>query len=179
MAALVGPLAMVCGVLAVAGVAKLVAPLPTRQAMALLSVAVPPTTVRLLGAAEVVLAVTTVVVGGVVLPLVVGALHLAFAGVIAALLRRPGAASCGCFGSLDTPVSGLHLGADLVSAALAFAAAGSPGLREVLDGQPGGGIGYLVLVAAGTMAGVAVLTALPRLRPEATPAASFALRGDR
>jgi hypothetical protein len=176
MSAFVGPLTMICGVLAVAGIAKTIAPRPTHQALTLLGLRTPMLGVRLLGVAEVALAIATVVFGGTILVALVGALHLGFAGVVLLLLRRPGAASCGCFGSLDTPASGTHLGANLISAAVAFCAFDAPGLASVLGDQPGGGVAYVVLVAAGTGSALAVLTLLPRLGPGIQAAPAFALR---
>lgn len=170
---------MICGVLAVAGVAKALSPRPTSQAMALIGLRAPLFAVRILGVAEVALAVATVVYGGTLLVALVGALHLAFACVVLLLLRRPGAASCGCFGALDTPVSAVHLGANLISAAIAFAALDTPGLASVLRDQPGGGVAYVLLVTAGTASAVAVLTLLPALRPDATAPPAFSLRASR
>ncbi len=176
MTALVGPLTMICGVLAVAGLAKVVSPLPTRSALTSIGLTVPAPAVRVLGSIEVALAVATVVVGGTVLPMLVGAVHLVFAGVVALIMRR-GGPSCGCFGSLDTPVSGLHIGSNLVAAAVAFAAVGAAGLTDVLADQPGAGVAYVVAVMAGTAAAVSVLTLLPRLAPHTLPAPAFSLRG--
>jgi hypothetical protein len=170
---------MICGVLAVAGVAKIVSPRPTRQAISLVGLPMPDVGVRLIGLAEMSIAAATVVVGGTALPIAVGAIHLVFAVVVLILRRRPGATSCGCFGSLDTPVSGLHLVANLVSAAIAFAAIGGPGLGSVVADQPGGGLAYLLLVATGTAGAVAVLTLLPRLSLDVTAAPAFSLRASR
>lgn len=179
MAAFVGPLSMICGVLAVAGVAKVLSPRPTRQALALIGLAIPSLGVRLVGLAELGLAAATVAFGGTVLTVLVGVLHLGFALVVVALLRRPDATSCGCFGSIDTPVSAVHLIANVVSAAVAFAAFGAPGLASVIAEQPGGGVAYLLLIATGTAGAVAVLTLVPQLRPRAATPPAFSLRATR
>lgn len=170
---------MICGVLAVAGIAKMISPRPTRQAMALIGLPIPALGVRAMGLAEVALAVATVVFGGTILVALVGALHVGFALVVVALLRRPGGASCGCFGSLDTPISRGHLVANLVSAAVAFAALDAPGIASVLADQPGGGVAYLLLIATGAASAVAALTLLPRLRPGAAAPPVFSLRASR
>jgi len=180
MTALVGPLSIVCGVLAVAGLAKLAKPDPTRLALASLGVDPSALPVRLLGLFEVSLAAATIGWGGTFLPLTVGALHVGFASVVLALVRRPGSTSCGCFGSVATPAGVVHVVMNLASAAIAFAAIGAPGLIEVMSSQPAAGVPYAILVGTGVAAALGVVTMLPRLRLDTSAAApAFAVGGSR
>lgn len=163
MTALAGPFLIACAILGLGGIAKVVAPLPARQALRTLGVPTPIAAVRLLGCAELALACAAFFSGGTILPILVGVAYLAFAGFVVIMLRRSGDTSCGCFGSAATPPSWLHVLVNLASAGVAFAAIGIDSLGTVLDEQPAAGIPLLGLVAVGTYALYLLLTALPVL----------------
>jgi hypothetical protein len=165
---LFGPLAIISMVLVVAGVWKVRRPAPTRDALRAMHVPVPLTAVRGLGLLEVALAVATIAAGGVVLPALVGGLYLVFAVVSWQL--RDADISCGCFGAASaTPPGPLHIGVNLVAAAVALAVAltDGPTLRDAWGDLPGAGIPHVMLVLIGTAATVGVLTVLPDARASA------------
>jgi hypothetical protein len=101
----------------------------------------------------------------------VAASYLLFAVFVAVARRRGGAiASCGCFGTPDTPATGLHVVVDLVLAASASwvaAAALGGSLASVLAAQPLHGAPLLAVSALGawlTYLTVSVLASLQAAR---------------
>jgi hypothetical protein len=85
---------------------------------------------------------------------VVAASYLLFAGVVAYARSRDGAlASCGCFGTPDTPATSLHVVIDLVLAiaatVVAVAAPSNATLASVLSHQPLHGAPLALLVGVG------------------------------
>jgi hypothetical protein len=136
---LIGLYFVACVLLIAAGLAKAIHPADTARALAGL-VPLPP---RPLEIAVRTGAVGEAVLGAVALALpvaatawLVAASYLAFAAVVAVLLRRGGAiASCGCFGTPDTPATAVHVAIDLVLAISALSVA--------LDG-PTGSVGSLL-----------------------------------
>lgn len=176
MSALVGPFLIVCVILAIGGAAKIAAPTPARRAIRAVGLDLPLWSVRVLGAAEIALAVAAAFKGGVILPIAVGMAYLAFAAFVVAMLRSGAGTSCGCFGSASTPPSTLHLVANVASAAVAVGAAGVDSLTTTLDGQAGAGLPLVALVLVGSYALFLLLTALPTVLAPPVPAvASFAL----
>jgi hypothetical protein len=116
--------AMAClaGVLAAAGIAKLVRPVPARRALRVLGL---PGNARWLGAAELSLAALALAASARVAGPLVAALFLGFA-VAGERLARAGA-GCGCFGVADERPPGRGLVAFDVAAAVAAAAAAVAG----------------------------------------------------
>jgi hypothetical protein len=108
-----------CLVLAAAGAAKLADPTPTGSTLAALGLPGGPVAARLVGGAELGLAVAGLAVGGAVVAAGVALAYGAFA-VVVVLARRRGLASCGCFGARSAPPSRVHV---LVNAASALVAA--------------------------------------------------------
>ncbi len=116
---------VVCLVLVVAGASKVAAPDavastlsalgPQRRGVGARSIG------RLVGVAEVVVAVSALSIGGPVLGSLVGIAYAAFA-VVVVLARRRGLPSCGCFGASSAPPSLVHVVVDVTSAAVAGAA---------------------------------------------------------
>jgi hypothetical protein len=100
--------------------------------------------------------------------------------LVAALLLRGGAASCGCFGSDSTPPSWLHVALDLVAAAIAVTAAvaGTPGATEVLSELGWTSVLFVPFVGLGIAAFVAAFDLLPRVLAESnrTRVAEFGIR---
>ena len=165
---LFGPLAIISMVLVVAGIWKVRRPAPTRDALRALRLPVALSVVRAFGCAEIALAVAAIVVGGVVLPALLGGLYLVFAVVSWQL--RDADISCGCFGAASaTPPGPLHIGVNLVSAAIGFGVAltDGPSLRDVWGDLPGAGVPHALLVVIGTVATVGLLTVLPDARASA------------
>jgi len=74
----------------------------------------------------------------------VAASYLAFAGFVTVVLTRGGPlASCGCFGTPDTPATRLHVVVDLALAVSAATVAGTvpaQGLGTLLAAQPWHGV---------------------------------------
>ncbi|WP_345712259.1 MauE/DoxX family redox-associated membrane protein [Kineococcus glutinatus] len=177
MHALLVPHVAGCLLLLVAARAKLLRPASTAQALRTQGLPSATALVRLLGAAEVALAVAALaeVPGAAAL---VACAYAAFTGfVLLALLRRRPLSSCGCFGEPDLPPTAAHA---VVTALLATAAA-AVALTGGAAGVPGlVGAGAGAALAAGAAAvlvcwlALLALTALPRLvaarRPAPAPA---------
>jgi hypothetical protein len=124
---LIGPYLAACILLAVAGAAKVVRPMDTARAVALVA-PIPLTAVRGLvraGAlAEGVVGVTALVHPSPVTAGMVALSYLVFAVFVAWVLARGGPlATCGCFGRPDTPATWLHVVVDVVLAVSAGAVA--------------------------------------------------------
>ena len=113
-----------------------------------------------LGAMEVVLGIAALVLELPATAVAVGCLYLAF-GLTVLRAMAVGAESCGCFGRIEAPPSWFHVAGNAVLAAASFAAATASSPIEVMDDQPAGGVGFVILV--GVLAGLAliVFTALP------------------
>ena len=71
----------------------------------------------------------------VVMAAVVETMYLIFAGVVWRGMRV-GAASCGCFGAIDTPPSWTHVAGNLVLAGSSLWALGGRSPLEVMENQP-------------------------------------------
>jgi hypothetical protein len=173
---LIGLYLVACGLLIAAGTAKAVHPDDTARALA---AAVPlgrhamRAVVRAGSAAEAALGITALVLPRPWWAGLVALSYAAFAGFVAYARSTGGAiASCGCFGTPDTPATLLHLVVDgiLALSAAAVAGAAPPGtLLTVLSHQPAGGIplvavsaltGWLVYLALSVLAGLQAARAL-------------------
>jgi hypothetical protein len=151
---LIGLYFVACVLLVGAGTAKALHPDDTARALAQL-VALPTRPVRVAvraGAmAEAALGVVAIVFPRSLTALLVATSYLVFAGVVTAVRARGGPlATCGCFGSPDTPATMVHVVIDLVLAvaALSVAVAGPTGsLGSLLAAQPLDGV-PLVAVSA-------------------------------
>jgi hypothetical protein len=152
---LIGPYLMGCALLVVAGLAKAVRPADTARALAGV---VPIRSHRLavlvrMGALfEVALGLVALVVPRTGPAAAVALSYAVFAAYVAVLRLRGGPlATCGCFGTPDTPATGVHVAvnAGLALSAAAVAASDPSGtLVAVLARQPLHG---LPLVAASTL----------------------------
>lgn len=166
---LTGAFQILAAVIAVGGVAKLLT--PDASASMLRSIALPGGTVaaRLSGAVEVAIGLGAVLWGGRPAAAAVAAAYAVFTAVVVAA-RRSGASSCGCFGSVAAPPSGLHVAVNAASClvALAAVAAGPPSLVDVLADQPLAGVPYLVALATATWLVVVLDTTGARLLEEMT-----------
>lgn len=152
------------GLLGASGVAKLIDPEPTTGAMAAARLPSSNILSRLLGAVELVAAVTALAVGGWPALLAATGLYLAFAVfTFAALVNRIPLQSCGCFGRDDTPPTSIHAAYNVVSAVtigiLVFGPAPpidwTMGTLELAL--------YLVFASIGVYASYLLMTRLPQL----------------
>jgi hypothetical protein len=162
-----GPFLIAVVLLAGAGAAKVHDPSATVGALRGFGVRVPPMAVRAGGALEVLIAGVAGVTGHPVAVLAVAASYALFtAFVVVARARRLPIGSCGCFGKVDTPPSGLHVVVNLgaVVAATGVAARGGGDLGDVVGGQPLAAVPMFVLVLVGAYAAFTALTTVPQLR---------------
>lgn len=148
---------LVAGFLLVAaGAAKVARPDDTARALGALAVDRVP--IRLVGSLVRAGAVLELALGLAALALprppvawLVAAVYAGFAGLIGYVRSRGGAlASCGCFGTPDTPATRLHLGVDIVlsaSAAVVAVARPAGSLPALLARQPAHGVPLLAVSA--------------------------------
>lgn len=164
MQALTGPVVVVAGLLALAGLMKLVRPAPTAGALRAMRLPSALLAVRVLGAGEIVLGIAAGITFSPPLLALTAAAYLAFAAfVVVALGADVPLQSCGCFGQVDTPPSGAHVVLD-VAAAIAVIAAlvtDTPGLRTTLADQPWHAVPFLLLATICVYLCVQILTVLP------------------
>jgi hypothetical protein len=147
---LIGLYLVACALLIAAGLAKALRPDDTARGLAglvPLSPRVLRVAVRTGSAAEALLGATALAVARSGTAWLVAASYLGFAAVIAVLRRRGGAiASCGCFGTPDTPATAVHVVVDLALAlsAVWIAVDGqTDSLRSLLGAQPLDGVPLL------------------------------------
>lgn len=183
-AVLVGPLLLFAALLAAAGLAKLVRPVPTRSALH--SMALPSSTAVVLGlgVVEVAIAVSVPVIGGRTTAALVGAAYFGFTVFVAIGLTSGRLASCGCFGQSSAPPGPLHLAVTAGGAGVGFAAAVWPvaAVDAVVAEQPLLGLPFLALVGVGAFLLYALMTVLPAAlatRPSPTAAPAFRLADPR
>jgi hypothetical protein len=168
----IGPFLTVSGLLMVSGAFKLVSPDGVIGAVSTLGGRVPRWAGRTLGLGEIGLGITAVVASGAIPAYLVAVAYMLLAGTVV-LLRRRGAASCGCFGQIASPPSRIHLAFDLAAAILAAAhaiAGGSPDLTTLGPDSPGGWIVIVGFAGLGVAAAMALLTVLPGVLEETAAA---------
>lgn len=162
--------------LLVAGVAKVVRPAPTSELLATLGLSARAAIAVAIGAAELAVGLTALAVGGPAPAAATGVLYVGFTLVVWRAMAA-GAESCGCFGRVDAPPSWIHVVGNAALAAVSFGAAAGDSPLDVMDGQPAGGVAFVLGV--GVVAGLALVafTALPEAlgarHPQATAAAAF------
>lgn len=159
------PYLVACGLLCVAGVAKLVDPTMTVGALDRMGVHVSPSVVRFGGGVEGLLGAAAAVTGFGVLAVLVAVSYGVFAVyVVVAFVRGELLGSCGCFGRADTPPSIVHLLVDVVAivGAVGVARGEGGGLGAELDGRALAGVPFLALVGAGVVAAYLAMTVLAR-----------------
>lgn len=173
---IIGPLLVIAGLLAAAGVAKGVSPAAAAGALQAMGLPSQQLLVRLLGAIELAIAVWVITTGTRLAALVLATAYAGFAAfVTVALVRGLPIASCGCFGSDDTPPTWLHVGFDAIGVAVALAAAASPvGPPTAWLGELGGLAAAFFLTTVAALAfSYMLLAELPKtlalMRPEPRP----------
>lgn len=158
---LIGPYLVACALLLIAGLMKLIRPDSTARALAPM---VPNrlrrplqfrflrSLIRIGALAEAIIGAVGIFVPGPVLAALVAVSYGVFAGVVVYVRSQGGAlASCGCFGTPDTPATQLHVvinvGLALSAVAVAIDAPGGGSIITVLGGQPLYGIPLLAASA--------------------------------
>ena len=122
-----GPFLAISALLAVAGATKVFRPTYTVGALRAAGLPANNTLVRLLGLAEVGAGIAAIWTGASLWAAAIGIFYLGFAiFVIYALRSGIPIASCGCFGSPDTPPNVGHVVLDLTATAVALAVAIDP-----------------------------------------------------
>ncbi len=150
------------GLLGVAGIAKLIDPDPTSGALKSARLPFGRSLARALGAAEVLVAMAGLAVGGsTVVPAAILYLGFALFTLSAVLGRRP-MQSCGCFGRDDTPPSWFHVGYNVV-AIMALTWVGVAGSAVIVWNAPALELlAYLAFVSMGTYGAYLLLSMMPR-----------------
>jgi hypothetical protein len=169
---LLGPYLIACALLAVAGLMKAVRPADTARALhgVLGGIGLRPATIAVRAGAcvEGALGIVALVIPWPVPACAVAVSYLAFAVFVLEARRRGGSlASCGCFGTADTPPTLAHVVVDvgLAASALVVAASGLTGtLGAVLASQPLHGVPLALLSALGAWLTFLVLSPLARLQ---------------
>jgi hypothetical protein len=166
----VGVLWAAAVLLGVAGVGKLFRPQPTSRAviaaeLPAASVLSRRPVVRLIGAAEIVIAGLVLGVGGSWPAALLAAAYLVLATVAWRMIRLAPDQDCGCFGTADEPSSRWHVAVNLAGAAIGVAAACWPqeSVGAVVEQQ---GLQDLLLLGGSlvlALAGYLLLTAMPAL----------------
>lgn len=164
MPALTGPAIVAAALLALAGAQKLLDPTMTVGALRALRLPASPVLVRLGSAAELVLGVAAVAIGGPVLWWAVAASYVAFAAfVVAALRSGTMIGTCGCFGREETPPHPTHVVLNGALAAVAVAAARTSSTPlEALADHPGTAVVVGALAALSLWLLYAAFVELPR-----------------
>jgi hypothetical protein len=164
--ALTGPVLAAAGLLALAAPGKLLRPASTANALGQLGLPRSWVLVRLLGVAELALAVVVWFAPSRPVLGLLAAAYVAFAGFVAVALRRGTAlSSCGCFGRPDTPPTRVHL-AIVSAAALAALAAcltGAASVGEVVSAGAGSALPLLAAVGLSVWLAWVALAVLPRV----------------
>ncbi len=167
---LIGPYLVACALLALAGAAKAARPADTARALGDL-VRLPArllrTVVRTGAIAEMVLGLAALVRPQPATAALVAASYGGFASYVAYARSRGGSiATCGCFGTPDTPATGIHIALDLGLGASAVAlavAAPSGSIVSILGDQPWSGIPLLLASGAGTWLALLALSTFAKL----------------
>ncbi|MCQ3806325.1 MAG: hypothetical protein OXB92_15695 [Acidimicrobiaceae bacterium] len=167
--------------LMVAGLAKVLRPVPTAELLASVGLPEVPAAVAAMGVVESVVGVLALVVGGPLLAAATGTLYVGFIVVVGRALAT-GAESCGCFGRVDSPPSWIHVVGNAVFAVASFVAAAGRTPAQVMAEGPAFGIGFVL--AAGVLAGLALVafTAVPEAlaaRGVSSPQASVRINNER
>ena len=141
-------LATAAGLLVLAGLSKLRAPLATRQALSTIGLRVGAGPVRALAAAELAIGLWCIVSPGPAAACCLAAAYLAFAAVMALLVRAGADVGCGCFGARSFRASRGHVALDLIAAAIGVGAAVS-GPKALLALPVDGAAMPIVLLGVG------------------------------
>lgn len=118
---------------------------------------------RLLGLAEIALAIAAIALGAPILWAGVALAYGAFTlFILWALNGNQDVATCGCFGHVDTPPTPGHAAFNAAAAAIAALAIFEPVRLSDFEGSVAEGLLALVLVVVGITLSIGALTTLPR-----------------
>jgi hypothetical protein len=165
-------------VLVIAGVGKVARPAGTAAALRAAGLPGTPLLAQLLGGAEIVIGVASLVWGNVVTDAALAVAYAGFAAFAALLLAAQGrSASCGCFGERHTSIHPLHIVVNLVIACIAATGVAQPsgGLGKLADLSTVGAVAFLAVTAAVAVL-IYVLLAIVPERLEARAAATVAAK---
>ncbi len=176
---LLGPFAVVAAVLVVAAAAKLAVPGATAEVMTTLRLPASAGAVRVLGAVELAVGGSALIVGGRRAAGGLAVVFTAFTVVTVVLVSRASDTSCGCFGALSSRVGRIHVVSNAAAALVALAGVlwPVPGLVADHGRLPAAGVAHGVLVAAGAVLVVAALGPLRSVRDISRAAAAAAAAG--
>jgi len=178
---LAGPLALVATVLVVSGVQKVRLPAATVPALA--AAGLPPRrwAAWAVGAGEVAVGTTALVVSARGAATALAAAYLLLTTVSRRLLRSEGLQNCGCFGRAGAPPHPAQVAANAACAVVAgvAAVAGTEALVPVVADSPAAGALLTALVLVGTFGLVAVHRELPAALTVQPSPSSFRLRSTR
>jgi hypothetical protein len=162
-----GPFLAAAALLVVAGVPKVVDPVPLVRALRATGMPVPPLLVRAFALAEVAIGVWALVAPGRVSSGLVAAAYLVFTLFVARVLARGGVlGSCGCFGRADTPATRTHLGLTAAATLVAlWATTDAP--RDVWSGVDAATVTTVGLGAVIAFLAWQVMAVLPTTTPAA------------
>jgi len=152
-----------CGLLVVAGAAKLRSPSGARGALGAVGLNVPSPAIRALGAAEIAIGSVAAVRPSALTGAMVAALYGVFAAFVVASIRGDRAAPCGCFGAAETEVGPVHGALNVAACAVGIAAAIAPphGIGWVLGREPVSAVSLALGMMGATFAAYLAFTALP------------------
>ena len=117
---------MAAVLLGAAGAAKAVTPEPAAATLARLHLPHSPWIVRLLGLAELIVAVSAFVVGGTGPAIALAALYGGFAHAAWSMVRAGSEVPCGCFGQVEMPATRRHVALNILALAAGVVAASWP-----------------------------------------------------
>lgn len=159
MSALFPPFVVVCGLLVVAGVAKLRAPAGLRAALYDAGLHLPVGALRSLGSAEVVIGAWALARPGVLTATLVAVSYAVFGAFL--LSARP--ERCGCFGAARTPAGPAHAILNALACVVAVAAAifPPPGIMSALSRPALIALPLALGLAAAVAAAYLTFTAFP------------------
>lgn len=162
---LAGPYLVAAALLVVAGLPKIFRPDSAVRALASLKLPAHRGLVRVLGAAEAAIGAGAAGAGGRIAAVLVALSYAAFSVFVALALARGGVlASCGCFGTADTPPTRLHLAVTSVLAGVALAVAAGPArsIVDVVGDSPLAGLPFLAMTTLSVWFTYLLLAVLPR-----------------
>ena len=161
MSALTAPFLVACGVLCLAGVAKLRSPAGAVRALAAAGLPAPRGLIRGFAVVEIALGAWAALSPSRAGAAAVACLYAIFSGLVLLLARRR--AACGCFGEGDAPASPLQAVLSLGLAVIAGAAVASPphGVAWLVDQQVWFAATMALATGAAIYATVAAYTDLP------------------
>jgi uncharacterized membrane protein YphA (DoxX/SURF4 family) len=155
------PYLVAAALLLLAGAAKLVSPASTASAMREAGLPGSQLLVRALGTVEVVVGAAALLVGGRPAAIALAAAYLGVSAV--AWTQRRAGADCGCFGTSETPVSGVHLSVNAVAVLVSVAAVVTvpSDLPAALGAAPWWGLPTLAALAVAVLLVRTLLVVLP------------------